>query len=744
MIQVLRFDGFTEQSNSLINEAVMRANSHMHEKLNTLHLGLSIIEHEALLKDFKEMTWIEDIEYFREDILRELGKIRTFNGEVNIPGCLDADLRLVICRALKLAITENREAEPRDILNSLVYTKDTLFSNLLLDWGIATDTREETGLFTTVKADGTVEDKYVELEKFGVNLNKLVAEGKIDTMVSRDDIIDNLVETLGRKKKANPCLIGEPGVGKTALVEALAYRINNGDVPDYLKGANIISIDIPELVSGCSLRGQFEEKMRDVINTASRCENSILFFDEIHMLMSVGSGQESVLNGANILKPALARGAIRIIGATTIGEYNSFIETDKAFERRLQPIMVDEPSIEECVQIIKKSIRAYEKYHGIEIEDDVIESAVRLSDRYIPNKRLPDKAITILDETAARLKAKGKSDRVSEKDIKYTIYKATGIDILDLNKSDADRLLELETKLSENVIGQEEAIKQVTQAIKRNKIGIIKKNKPIGSFLFVGPTGVGKTELCKTLAREMFGSDKSIIRFDMSEYKEKHSVAKLIGSPPGYKGNREGGLLTEKVKRKPYSIVLLDEIEKAHEAIYDIFLQVLDDGILTDGKGDTIDFKNTIIIMTSNCGCSSETKRTIGFNREDITDSDNIDSSLTNIFKPELLNRIDKVIKFNRLSKENVRVVAEITLDTIIEALRERDINLELSDEIIDYICDKGYDSKYGARNLQRIVQDCIENKLCDLMLAGELRTGYGVHLGYKDGAVTHSIYKNK
>ena len=611
------------------------------------------------------------------------------------------------------------------------------------------------------------------LDKYGTNLTKLAQLGEIDPVIGRQKEIDRVIQILNRRTKNNPVLIGEPGVGKTAIAEGLAYKIVKGEVPQKLLDYEVIQIDMAGIVAGTQFRGQFETRLKNIIDEAKKNGNIILVIDELHSIMGAGDTHGGTLDAANILKPALAKGDIQVIGATTISEYKKNIEKDKALERRFQSIIVEEPTIDEAIEIIKGLKTYYEKYHKIILSNEVIENAVKLSSRYITDRYLPDKAIDIIDEVGSKVNLKNKYiheieaikesietakqkqidatqvqdyekvanyktqeaklqenlRQLEEKeyinikvqDVADVIEQWTKIPVKELSTEDSQKLMDLEKNLAKSVIGQDQAINAIAKTIRRNRAGISAVKKP-SSFIFVGPTGVGKTQLVKSLAKEMFGSQDMIIRVDMSEYMEKHSVSKLIGSPPGYVGFEEGGQLTDKVKRQPYSIILLDEIEKAHSDVFNMLLQILDDGRLTDSQGATIHFENTIIIMTSNIGTTFKNK-SLGFGSSiDDKEKDRVQDALKETFKPEFLNRIDEIVVFNRLTKENLRNIVDIMVSELEEIVREKGININITDEVKEFILEKGYDEKYGARPLRRTIQKYIEDEIADLIIMQDIR----------------------
>ena len=605
------------------------------------------------------------------------------------------------------------------------------------------------------------------LEEFGINVTEIARRGDIDPVIGRDDEIIRVIEILNRRTKNNPVLIGEPGVGKTAVVEGLAQKIVDGDVPHKLQGKQVIRLDVVSLVQGTGIRGQFEERMQKLMEEIRKREDIILFIDEIHGIVGAGSAGDGNMDAGNILKPALARGELQLVGATTLNEYR-IIEKDAALERRMQPVKVDEPTVEETITILKGIQKKYEDYHHVQYTDAAIEAAATLSNRYIQDRFLPDKAIDLLDEAGSKMNLtlnfvdpkvidqrlieaenlKSQATReedfekaayfrdqiakykemqkkkvtdqdtpiISEKTIEHIIEQKTNIPVGDLKEKEQSQLIHLAEDLKSHVIGQDDAVDKIAKAIRRNRVGLGTPNRPIGSFLFVGPTGVGKTELSKQLAIELFGSADSMIRFDMSEYMEKHSVAKLVGAPPGYVGYDEAGQLTEKVRRNPYSLILLDEVEKAHPDVMHMFLQVLDDGRLTDGQGRTVSFKDAIIIMTSNAG-TGKAEASVGFGaaREGRTNS--VLGELGNFFSPEFMNRFDGIIEFKALSKDNLLQIVELMLADVNKRLSSNNIHLDVTNKVKEKLVDLGYDPKMGARPLRRTIQDYIEDAITDYYL---------------------------
>ena len=641
------------------------------------------------------------------------------------------------------------------------------------------------------------------LEQYSTDLTEKAAAGKLDPMIGREGEMERLMQVLCRRTKNNPCLIGDPGVGKTAIVEGLAQRIADGNMPRILKNKRILSLDLTKVIAGTKFRGEFEERMKRIVTEATQDDSVILFIDEIHTIIGAG-GSEGAMDASNILKPALARGDFQLIGATTSEEYTKYFEKDAALVRRFQPVRVKEPTVEETVTILKGIKYRFEDYHRILVPEDVVEAIAGLSDRYISDRFLPDKAIDLLDEACARkrmeqvgshasfkeerkaiaeviekiekelsngdileaknLKAqKNKLEKSLERKMKRTQRKEneipqltaevvslwTQIPVTQLTKGDMERLRNLEKELHKYVIGQDEAVKAVAKAVKRSRVGLKSPNRPIGSFLFLGPTGVGKTELSKTLARALFGREEDLIRVDMSEYMEKHSVSKIIGSPPGYVGFGEGGQLSEQIRRHPYSVILFDEIEKAHPDVFNILLQVLDDGHITDSNGRKVDFKNTVIIMTSNAGANRIiAPKYLGFSVDNTDKAKNhermkkgVMEEVKQIFRPEFLNRIDETIVFAVLTKEEVKKIAKLFIDELkVRLLNEHQITLKITSSAMDLLADKGYDENYGARPLRRVIQNEIEDVLADKILEGTLSNGQTMTIGKKDKKLTFSV----
>ena len=630
------------------------------------------------------------------------------------------------------------------------------------------------------------------LDTYGTNLTNKAKNNELDIVIGRDKEIQRVIQILNRRSKNNPCLIGEPGVGKTAIAQGLAIKIANQNVPAKLLNKEVYLLDMTAVIAGTQFRGQFESRMKGIIDECKEYGNIILVIDEIHNIIGAGDGEHS-MNAANILKPSLSNGEIQLIGTTTLKEYRKYIEKDSALERRFQQVLVEEPNVDDSIKILEGIKKYYEEYHKVKISTDVIRQTVEMSEKYIHDRFLPDKAIDILDEACSRinlenkdlfklevlskelekvqaekagldqaetdeefqkladlktqeckliedidkLKKKMKPRNLTLQDIATVIENWTKIPVKKITEAETQKLLNLETNLHKRIIGQEEAVSAVSRAIRRNRAGLQNEKRP-PSFIFVGPTGVGKTELAKSLAYEMFGSEDSIIRVDMSEYMESHSTAKLIGAPPGYVGYDEAGQLTEKVKRKPYSIILLDEIEKAHPDVFNILLQVLDDGKLTDSQGNTVSFANTIIIMTSNAG-SNLNNNSIGFGKQTV-DKSKIEDSLKETFRPEFLNRVDEIIVFNSLNKEELLQIVDLMLADTVKALKHKDISFEISDSAKQFILDKGTNIKFGARPLRRAIQRYVEDEISDMILRSEVVDGQTIDVDFKDDKLTFNV----
>ncbi len=795
---MFKFTGFTEKANKSLNAAVKAAEDLGHTYIGSEHILLGLLSDTSTVAG--AVLAAHNITYadIEEELKRSIG--------VGVPTELQPD----DFTPRSKNILETSVAFARQMGQQLVGTEHVLLAiaregscsaTLLLSRAgvsmqdIVNDVSKAlmggTANAGTDNKDGGKENESM-LSQFGRDLTKLAKDGKIDPVIGRQKEIERVIQILSRRTKNNPCLIGEPGVGKTAIAEGLALKIVSGEVPELLKDKKIYSLDLTGMVAGTKYRGDFEERIKKVIDEVKNAKDVILFIDEVHTLIGAGSA-EGAADAANILKPSLARGELQIIGATTIEEYRKHIEKDAALERRFQPVMVDEPSQEEAIEILKGIKDKYEAHHKVKITDEAIESAVKLSTRYIGDRYLPDKAIDLIDEAASRVRLRsytapsdlkeledkkksveaeklsavnaqeferaaalrdeerkldkeikdkkenwhdmaGKShDEVTPADIADIVSSWTGVPVTQLSTEESDRLLHMEDELHRRIVGQDEAVEAVSRAIRRGRVGLKDPKKPIGSFIFLGPTGVGKTELCKALAAAMFGDENAMIRLDMSEYMEKHTVSRLIGSPPGYVGYDEGGQLTEKVRRKPYSVVLFDEIEKAHPDVFNMLLQILDDGVLTDGQGRRVDFKNCIIIMTSNVGAKliSQKQKAFGFaagakeleqNEKEIKDA--VMGELRNTFRPEFLNRVDDIIVFQRLTKENIKEIASRLLAVLQKRIEDMSIEVTFSDEAVSKIADAGFDDVYGARPLKRAIQSRIEDALSEEMLKGNVKKG--------------------
>ena len=681
-------------------------------------------------------------------------------------------------------VSENINPENLENIEGEGASLGSIFSNMFGGKNGETSKEKEQKSNTKVKTKQK-EKKKSFLDVYGTNLTAKARKNEIDEVVGRNMEIERVIQILNRRLKNNPCLIGEPGVGKTAIANGLAIKIARQEVPAKLLNKEVYLLDMTAVVAGTQFRGQFEGRMKAIIDECKQSKNIILVIDEIHNIIGAGDGEHS-MNAANILKPSLANGEVQLIGTTTLKEYRKYVEKDTALERRLQPVLVEEPTVQATIEILKEIKKYYEDFHKVAISNDVIEQTVKMSEKYIHDRFLPDKAIDILDEACAKINLNNKElyelevlknklakieeekeeavqsdsiedyqkaadlkteecnikDRINELNSKLVVKKLTVQDVAEviehttkipvkkITEAETQKLLNLESNLHNRIIGQDEAVKAVAKAIRRNRAGLQSSKRP-PSFIFVGPTGVGKTELAKTIAYEMFGSEDAIIRIDMSEYMESHSTAKLIGSPPGYVGYDDAGQLTEKVKRKPYSIILLDEIEKAHQDVFNILLQILDDGKLTDSQGNTVSFENTIIIMTSNAGSNLNTN-SIGFGKSSL-DKNKIESALKDIFRPEFLNRVDEIISFDSLTKEQLLQIVDLLLKNTQNALDNKNIKLEVSEEAKKYILEEGTDLKYGARPLRRAIQKYIEDEISEMILKGEIEQYQTVEVSLED-----------
>lgn len=801
------FGGYTERSQKVIYAAAEAAKDLGHSFVGTEHILLGILKEGgnagAVLTEAGANS-----ENIKNEIIGIEGKGQLGYEPQSLPLTPRSKRLIELSRAVARSLSHNFVA-PEHIL--LAVTEDdeslayTILNRLSVDLNKLKEKLIESFEGGSMKKspEKNTNSNTKELEKFGRNLTKLAEEGKIDPIIGRDAETERVIEILSRRSKNNPCLIGEPGVGKTAIAEGLAQKIVEGKVPEILRGKKVYTLDVSSMLAGAKYRGDFEERLKSVMEEVKAAGDVILFVDEVHTIVGAG-GAEGAMDASNILKPSLSRGEIQLIGATTIEEYRKYIEKDAALERRFQPVMVGEPSKEEAFEILKGLRDKYEAHHRLHITDEALKAAVDMSVRYISDRFLPDKAIDLMDEAAARvriqnltapedlkgleeelesikkdkeeavktenfekaaqLKTKEKeleeklqkaknnwseeklSDKllVNEDDIAFVVSRWSGIPVSRLSSDESERLLKLEEILHERVIGQEEAVDALAKAVRRARVGLKDPNRPIGSFIFLGPTGVGKTELSKALAEAMFGSENDIIRVDMSEYMEKHSVSRLIGAPPGYVGYDEGGQLTEAVRRRPYSVILFDEIEKAHPDVFNVLLQILEDGRVTSGQGKTVDFKNTIVIMTSNLGAHSLDKMPLGFGTYDESKEaceyekmkENILEDLKKNFRPEFLNRIDDIVIFHRLTEKNIEDIVGLMLKSVTKRLKENEIELSYTEEITKYLAKAGFDKTYGARPLRRAITKTVEDKLSEEMLKGSVKKGDSIVMDYVDDKV--------
>ncbi len=694
---------------------------------------------------------------------------------------------------LLLGLIREGEGVAARVLENLGIDLNKVRSNVIKMLG---ETKTTAGNAAPTATQSSGRSKSPSLDEFGTNLTQAAQEQRLDPVVGREKEIERVIQILARRTKNNPVLIGEPGVGKTAIAEGLAIRIVNSEVPDVLEGKRIIQLDMGLLIAGTKYRGEFEERLKKIMDEIRQAGDVILVIDEMHTLIGAGAA-EGAIDAANILKPVLSRGELQVIGATTLDEYRKHVEKDTALERRFQPVYVDQPSVEETIQIMKGLRPKYEEHHKLIISDEAIEAAAKLSDKYITDRFLPDKAIDLIDEASSRVRLRASSlppegkevekelkaiikqkeqairnqqfeeasqlrdkeadlkDKIREisnqwkesqdnnksvvtpEEVAYIVSIWTGIPVTKLTEGESERLLKLEETLHKRVIGQDSAVVSISKAIRRARVGLKSPNRPVGSFIFSGPTGVGKTELAKALSEAIFGSEDNMVRVDMSEFMEKHSTSKLIGSPPGYVGYDEGGNLTETIRKKPYSVILFDEIEKAHPDVFNIMLQILDDGRLTDSRGRVVNFKNTIIIMTSNVGASRiENVSKLGFAVSDDVEQDRYEKlkdtvmeEMKKAFRPEFLNRVDDIIVFAHLNKDEVRKIADIMLNDLIKRIKEQELTMEVTDEVKDYLAKDGYSENYGARPLRRLIQKKIEDPIAEEILTGEYKHGDTIRL---------------
>ena len=812
-----QFKGFTEKANKALNLAIESAEEMRHNYVGTEHILYGLVKEGSGVA----ATALNECGV-TEDALRE--KLESINGTMSLVELTPDDFTPRTKRVLRAAViisskTGYTYVGTEHLLLAILSESDSYAVAFLEELGVSVErlaqavskgmqggADEGFGGFENESAPNGSQKGGSALDKFGRDLTQAAKNGEIDPVIGREKEIQRVIQILSRRTKNNPVLIGEPGVGKTAVAEGLALEIAKGNVPEFLKDKRVVSLDLTGMVAGAKYRGDFEERIKAAIDEVKKSKNTILFIDELHTIVGAGAAEGSA-DAANILKPSLARGDFQVIGATTLNEYRKYIEKDAALERRFQPVKVGEPTPEQAVQILKGLRDSYEAHHKVKITDEAINAAVTLSSRYIADRYLPDKAIDLIDEGASKVRLasltspdnvkeledeiadyekekasaineqdferaarlrdeqkelqtklddakkkwqeqqKGNSGEVTAEDIAKIVSEWTGIPVVQLTKEESERLLNMENVLHERVIGQSEAVTAIAKAIRRGRVGLKDPKRPVGSFIFLGPTGVGKTELCKALAEAMFGDENAMLRLDMSEYMEKHTVSKLIGSPPGYVGFEEGGQLTEKVRRKPYSVVLFDEIEKAHPDVFNMLLQILEDGRLTDSQGRTVDFKNTVIIMTSNVGARliTEKQSSLGFNseNENVEESEKKDikelvtGELRKVFRPEFLNRVDDIIVFNKLNKDEIKQIAVKMLKTLENRLDKMNIKISFTDNAVSEIADKGFDENYGARPLRRAIQNEIEDPLSEQMLEGKVKDGAVVTCDFSDGQFT-------
>ena len=820
-----RFDGFTEKANNALNLALTSAEDMGHTYIGSEHIILGLLkENSGVAAEVLSKLGVTE-EAFTKCMEEKIGTGSHTN--LSLDDFTPRSKRILQIAVMEASRLNHNYVGTEHLLIAVLEEGDSYGVRFLRMLGVRqNDIIEEirnalssgeqddntTGTAQSgVKSKGNSATK--TLDQFGRDLTELAKKGEIDPVIGRQVEIERVIQILSRRTKNNPCLIGEPGVGKTAVAEGLALKIVQGEVPELLKDKRVVALDLTSMVAGTKYRGDFEERIKSAMEEVKNSGNIILFIDEIHTIIGAGAAEGSA-DAANILKPSLARGEFQLIGATTIDEYRKHIEKDAALERRFQPVMVGEPTEEEAIQILKGLRDRYEVHHKVKITDEAIDAAVKLSSRYIADRFLPDKAIDLIDEAASRVRLRAFTEpndiqdmekrikqleqekaaavntqdfegaakirdeekqlrerleqekevwkekkvsgngEVTPQDIANIVSTWTGIPVVQLTEEESQRLLKLEDVLHQRIVGQDEAVTAVAKAIRRGRVGLKNPKRPIGSFIFLGPTGVGKTELCKTLAEAMFGDENAMIRLDMSEYMEKHTVSRLVGSPPGYVGYDEGGQLTEKVRRKPYSVILFDEIEKAHPDVFNMLLQILEDGCLTDSQGRKVDFKNTVIIMTSNVGARliTDSKANLGFqgqkedDQEKTIEKDNQDvrelvlAELKKMFRPEFLNRVDDIIVFHKLTEENIQKIAVGMLNNLKERLAALDIDITFTDEAVAAIAKAGFDPVYGARPLRRAIQSKIEDELSELMLEGKVNSEHGVTCDYRDDAFVFDV----
>ncbi|MBC9706641.1 ATP-dependent Clp protease ATP-binding subunit [Enterococcus durans] len=812
---------FTERAQQVLEIAQKEAKKFKHQSVSSEHILLALVlEPNGIAGKVLREVGLNETDIYEEiEHLIGYGMVNSYPQGVFLP--YSPRMKQIFALAnSEVKKMGSQKVGTEHILSSLLKDESIMAARIMINLGISLtkvrqSLKQKMGLKNDTRNGGLRRRNPQEkrqmvkgtptLDSLARDLTQLAKEGKLDPVVGRSREVKRLIQILSRRTKNNPVLVGEPGVGKTAIAEGLAQKIILGEVPEEMQEKRLMMLDMGSLVAGTKYRGEFEDRMKKVIDEIYNDGQVILFIDELHTLIGAG-GAEGAIDASNILKPALARGELQTIGATTLDEYQKYIEKDSALERRFARIQVDEPTPEEAEEILRGLRSRYEEHHNVEITDEAVRSAVNLSVRYITSRQLPDKAIDLIDESAAKVRLdqtddlsksamvkleidtfvkekeraiqkqdfetaaqfrrqekamrkkldklllleekheNGYANRVTEEDVATVVSEWTGVPLQQLEKKESQRLLELEALLHERVVGQDEAVKAVSRAIRRARSGLKDPNRPIGSFMFLGPTGVGKTELAKALSEVMFGDENSLIRVDMSEFMEKYSTSRLIGSPPGYVGYDEGGQLTEKIRQKPYSVILLDEVEKAHPDVFNLLLQVLDDGHLTDSKGRKVDFRNTIMIMTSNIGATQiREEKNVGFNAQDITKDHKamqkrILEELKKTFRPEFLNRIDETVVFHSLSKEEIHAIVEIMSRAIVKRLKDQDIQVKITPAAVDVIGKAGFDPEYGARPIRRALQKEVEDRLSEALLGGEIHLGDQVTVGASKGKITLNV----
>lgn len=812
---------FTERAQQVLEIAQKEAKKFKHQSVSSEHILLALVlEPNGIAGKVLREVGLNETDIYEEiEHLIGYGMVNSYLQGVFLP--YSPRMKQIFALAnSEVKKMGSQKVGTEHILSSLLKDESIMAARIMINLGISLtkvrqSLKQKMGLKNDTRNGGLRRRNPQEkrqmvkgtptLDSLARDLTQLAKEGKLDPVVGRSREVKRLIQILSRRTKNNPVLVGEPGVGKTAIAEGLAQKIILGEVPEEMQEKRLMMLDMGSLVAGTKYRGEFEDRMKKVIDEIYNDGQVILFIDELHTLIGAG-GAEGAIDASNILKPALARGELQTIGATTLDEYQKYIEKDSALERRFARIQVDEPTPEEAEEILRGLRSRYEEHHNVEITDEAVRSAVNLSVRYITSRQLPDKAIDLIDESAAKVRLdqtddlsksamvkleidtfvkekeraiqkqdfetaaqfrrqekamrkkldklllleekheNGYANRVTEEDVATVVSEWTGVPLQQLEKKESQRLLELEALLHERVVGQDEAVKAVSRAIRRARSGLKDPNRPIGSFMFLGPTGVGKTELAKALSEVMFGDENSLIRVDMSEFMEKYSTSRLIGSPPGYVGYDEGGQLTEKIRQKPYSVILLDEVEKAHPDVFNLLLQVLDDGHLTDSKGRKVDFRNTIMIMTSNIGATQiREEKNVGFNVQDITKDHKamqkrILEELKKTFRPEFLNRIDETVVFHSLSKEEIHAIVEIMSRAIVKRLKDQDIQVKITPAAVDVIGKAGFDPEYGARPIRRALQKEVEDRLSEALLGGEIHLGDQVTVGASKGKITLNV----